>query len=138
MATTKSRSVRRFSRCAAQRRDEAHVLYKSELHTGAVYLAGYGVECILKALIFAITPPAREAEVLALFRGAKAHDYNQLKVWYRERGGAAPPSSLNPAFTIAGDWSTELRYSTATLKEEEALEFLGAVDEIMLWAAGRL
>ncbi|WP_337175701.1 HEPN domain-containing protein [Paludisphaera sp.] len=138
MATPKTRLVRRFSRSATQRRDEARVLFKSELHTGAVYLAGYGVECILKALILAITPPTREAEALALFRGAKAHDYNQLKAWYRERGGPAPPSSLNPAFTIVGDWSTDLRYSTATLKEEEALEFLGAVDEIIQWAAGRL
>jgi HEPN domain-containing protein len=137
VATPKSSQARRFFRRATQRRDEARVLFKSELHTGAVYLAGYGVECMLKALILEITLPARDDEVLALFRGAKAHDYNQLKAWYRERGGAVPPRSLNPAFTIVSDWSTDLRYSTASLKQEDAQEFLDAVDAIMEWAAGR-
>jgi len=114
------------------------VLFKFGYNTAAVYLAGYGVECMLKALILAITPPAREKEVSALFRGAKAHDYNQLRTWYRERGGPSPAASINPSLTIVELWSTALRYSTESLKEEEAKEFLDAADEIMAWANGRL
>lgn len=138
MATPTSKLARRFARCATQRRDEARILFKAESYTGAVYLAGYGVECIIKAMIFAVAPASQEADVLALFRGAKAHDYNQLKVWYRERGGTPHPSSLNPAFTIVDDWSTDLRYSAVPLKDKDAEEFLDAVDAIMEWASGRL
>lgn len=137
MPTPTSKLARRFFRCASQRRDDAELLFESGRNTGAVYLAGYGVECMLKALILATTPSARQAEVLALFRGAKAHDYNRLKVWYLERGGPNPPASLNPSFAIVGDWSTDLRYRPASLKKEDAGEFLDAVDEIMAWAAGR-
>lgn len=138
MAMPTSKLARRFFRCATQRRDEARILFKAESYAGAVYLAGYAVECIIKAMILAITPAAQEADVVALFRGAKAHDYDQLKVWYRERGGSTPPPSLNPSFTIVNDWSTDLRYSTAPLKQEDAQEFLDAVDEVMRWGSGRL
>ena len=33
---------------------------KQSRPTGAVYLAGYGIECILKALILSIVPPERQ------------------------------------------------------------------------------
>jgi len=137
VATPRSREARRFFRCALQRREEADVLFESGYNTGAIYLAGYCVECILKALILANTPHAQQAKVLDLFRGAKAHDYNQLKAWNRERGGPPPPSSVNPSFTLVESWSTALRYSTESLKEEDAQEFLDAVDAIMEWASGR-
>ena len=44
--------------------------------TGAVYLAGYSVECILKALIFSVVPLVQIEAVLGSFRGVRAHDYN--------------------------------------------------------------
>ena len=138
MAVPTSKWGRRFFRCAAQRREEAGVLFEAGFNTGAVYLAGYSVECMLKALILAITPAAQAEGVQVLFRGGKAHDYNQLKAWYRERGGPPPPSRINPSLTVVEDWSTSLRYSTESLKEDEAREFLDAVDAIMEWAHGRL
>ena len=138
MATPRSREARRFFRCALQRREDADVLFDAGHNTGAVYLAGYGVECILKALLLSITPQAQESSVLALFRGGKAHDYNQLKVWYRERGGPAPPPSVNRAFVLAQEWSTDLRYSPAAWGRSDAEQFLHAVEAIMHWAGRRL
>ena len=44
MAVPKSREARLFYRCAKQRFDDAAVLRKAEHTTGAVYLAGYGVD----------------------------------------------------------------------------------------------
>lgn len=138
MATPKTSEARRFFRCALQRRTEADVLFDAGYHTGAVYLAGYGVECILKALLLSITPHSQVQGVLALFRGGKAHDYNQLWVWYRSRGGPPAPTAINREFGLVQEWSTDLRYSTDAWRREDADRFLGAARAIMEWARGRM
>ena len=138
MAIPNSKEARRFFRCASQRRDEAQILLEAAFTTGAVYLAGYGVECVLKSLILSLTPNSQTTAALDLFRGAKAHDYDRLKNWYRQRGGAVLPAEITRAFTLVEDWSTELRYSTTSLNDRDARSFLKAVDTIMEWAHGRL
>ena len=67
-----------------------------ERTTAAVYLAGYSVECMLKALILSAVPQAQEAALLARFRGARAHDYEWLLELYAEQGGARLPASVVP------------------------------------------
>ena len=56
MAVPRGKEARLFYRCAKQRSGEARVLQAAFMPTGAVYLAGYSVECILKALIFSVVP----------------------------------------------------------------------------------
>jgi HEPN domain-containing protein len=51
MAEQTLSDARLFRRCALQRFRESEVLFEAGYTTGAVYLAGYGVECILKALV---------------------------------------------------------------------------------------
>ena len=114
------------------------MLLGAEFATGAVYLAGYGVECALKALILSLTPASRIEAILATFRGNKAHDYNQLKSWYRRKGGAPAPEEINRAFTLVQDWTTGLRYSPGAWDLEDALGFLRAAKTIVRWADGRL
>lgn len=138
MANPRSKEVRLFIRCANQRLEEATVLLGAEFATGAVYLAGYGVECALKALILSLTPASRIEAVLGMFRGNKAHDYNQLKSWYRQKGGTPAPEEVNRAFTLVQDWSTGLRYSLDAWDLKDALGFLRAAKTIVRWADGRL
>ena len=110
MAAKKSRHVRRFWNAAVARRREADILLDAGKTVGAVYLAGYAVECGLKALILAHHPEHRQPGVIAGFRGAQAHDY----VWLRRqllaaggaagddgRAGQAKTGSVS-AFTLAG------------------------------------
>ncbi len=108
------------------------------LTTGAVYLVGYGVECLLKALVLASVPVAKQAAVLATFRGNRAHDFEWLRNLYRENGGAALPRAINTQFTLVNDWSTALRYEPATYRSDEAEKFLVAAAAIIRWADGRL
>ena len=56
MTTPSAPDARLFFRFALQRHDDAQVLLRYDHTTGAVYLAGYGVECILKALILSGVP----------------------------------------------------------------------------------
>lgn len=133
-----SSDARLFYRCAIQRYDDALVLLRADHTTGAVYLAGYGIECIMKALILESAAPRRRKAILDLFHGARAHDYEWLRSVYMTNGGTPFPAEIRPHFTLANDWSTDLRYLPKVLRPDEAEGFLKAAEAIMSWANGRL
>ena len=138
MAVPGSIEARLYYRCAFQRYEDAQILFvRGGRTTGAVYLAGYAIECILKALALSALTPAKRAELLQSFRGAKAHDYEWLRTQYLQNGGARFPRDVNAAFTLANDWSTDLRYLPQTMRPDEADGFLTAAKTIMRWADGR-
>lgn len=138
MAVPRGKEARLFYRYAKQRLGEARVLQEAFMPTGAVYLAGYSVECILKALIFSVVPLVQIEAVLGSFRGVRVHDYNWLRDQYRLRGGASFPGQVNRDFTLVNIWSTNLRYELAAFREPEAEEFLKSVGRIIEWAEGRI
>jgi len=76
MPTPSQREPRRFYRVAYQRLEEAETLNEAGYSRGAVYLAGYTVECILKALILAAVPESQHDDVSAEFRGSRAHSFD--------------------------------------------------------------
>jgi HEPN domain-containing protein len=62
MGLPHSRGARLFYRAALHRYDDAALLLEAGRTTGAVYLAGYTVECMLKALVLAGVPASFRAE----------------------------------------------------------------------------
>jgi hypothetical protein len=138
MGSPGSNEARLFCRCALLRRDDAEILLKAEQTTGAVYLSGYGVECILKALVLSNASPRKQREILKSFRGSRAHDFEWLRAVYLTGGGARFPREITEAFTLVDSWSTDLRYVPRTLRHDEAEDFVEAVDRIIRWANGRL
>jgi len=133
-----SRNARLLYRAAKQRFEDAALLLELRRTTAAIYLAGYSVECMLKSLVLATVPLAQEEDILGMFRGARAHDYEWLMTLYREKGGARLPSHLVPHFTRVNSWSTDIRYSPGTAETREAAAFLESAFEIIQWADGRL
>ena len=138
MADAKPNHAAMFRRSAIQRYEEAQVLRLAARTTGAIYLAGYGVECILKALILSTLPASRVATEAASFRGRRAHDYDWLRARYRELGGAALPRVISRHFLRVSGWSTDVRYMTQTYDAAEADRFLAATLAIINWSQGRL
>jgi len=138
VAMPSSAPARRFYRAAKQRFDDALLLLEMERTTAAIYLAGYSVECMLKALILSAVPQVQEVELLEMLRGARAHDYAWLLHLYAENGGARMPPSVVPHFARVNSWSTDMRYAPGTIAAHEAKAFLDAAIEIMTWADGRL
>ena len=138
MAMPTSKNARLFYRAAKQRFDDASLLYELERTTASIYLAGYSVECMLKALILSTVPSRREGEILQLFRGVRAHDYDWLMAIYRENGGTRILHDLVAHFMRVSAWSTDMRYSPARIEISEAKVFLDSVNEINQWADGRL
>jgi hypothetical protein len=138
MAIPGSSDARLYYRCAFQRYEEAMVLFKADYTTGAVYLAGYGIECILKSLVLMAVPAATRPDMLKSFRGSKAHEYEWLRSIYLVHGGARFPREINQHFTLVNDWSTDLRYTPRAVRTDEAEAFLVAAVAIIRWADGRL
>jgi hypothetical protein len=138
MAVPTQIDARIYYRCAVLRLDEAKVLFRADYTTGAVYLAGYGIECILKALVLANTPKNEIPGILRLFRGPRAHEYEWLLSLYFRFGGARLPVEIAKHLTIVNDWSTDLRYSPGIAKAKEAQAFLNSSDAIIKWADGRI
>jgi hypothetical protein len=138
MGTPTDPDARLFYRVAKERFADAEHLLANRRTTGAVYLAGYSVECMLKALVLAAVPDGEREEVVGEFRGARAHDYDWLSDLYLASGGPPPPKSVRAQFRVVGDWATDLRYRAGTIHRTRATEFLEAARGIMTWADRRL
>src|SRR4051794_8825909 len=110
MPLPKSSEARLYYRCAAQRYQDSQLLIKGNRTTGAVYFAGYAIECMLKSLLLEATSRAKRMETMANFRGGKGHDLEYLRRSYYLAGGARFPVEVNLAFTNVESWSTDLRY----------------------------
>jgi len=91
MGMPREKHAKRFYRAAEQRWKDAEFLLESERTTAAVYLAGYCVERLLKALILSQAPSDEKENVLNKFRGSVAHKYDLLRFMYKElwRGGVS-------------------------------------------------
>jgi hypothetical protein len=111
---------------------------RAEHTTGAVYLAGYGGECILKALVLSALAPAARSEMLKSFRGTKAHDFEWLRTQYLQGGGPRLSREIVDAFALVNTWSTGMRYLPGKLSKVAAAGFLAAAGNIIRWAVGRL
>ena len=138
MAAPRGKEPLRFYRASTQRLQEARfLLFRGGYTTAAVYLAGYAVECILKALILSREPASRHTETLATFQGAHAHAFDWLRQRLNERSVALPLSVLRELTRIK-NWTTHLRYDPVTIKRREADGFLRAVENVIQWADGRI
>lgn len=130
--------ARRFYRVAYQRlEDGSLMLEKLGRPKGAVYLAGYAVECILKALLLAATPLHDRSVVARSFRGAIAHDLRWLRNQLSARN-VTMPLRVKQELTYVESWSVELRYEPGEGGYEDAQQFTSSTRVILDWADGRL
>ena len=138
MALPQPPEARRYYRAAKQRYDDAELLLDAGRTTGAVYLAGYTVECILKALILASVASGVRRSLLGELRGGRAHDIERLGVLYRRYVRISTPRSITRHLARVASWSTDLRYATGTLKRRDADEFIESVIAVTVWADARM
>jgi HEPN domain-containing protein len=138
MPLPRPREARGYYRAAKQRYDDAVLLLAAGRTTGAVYLAGYTVECMLKALVLAGVAARLRQELLGLFRGSRGHDIEWLGTLYRRHVNSTIPVAVTRRLYRVTAWSTDLRYVGSVVRRSEAREFMAAVDAIAAWADGRM
>lgn len=117
--------------------------------SGAVYLAGYGVECVLKAYIITHNPPhQRLSEVRdvllnsgALTKdicGSDGHNLGVLLNVTDLEGAFDLRPELKKYWAIARKWTSTLRYNDYVPKREDAAAFVASCRALYQWVNSRL
>jgi hypothetical protein len=101
-------------------------------------LAGYTVECFLKALLLASVSAGVRQQLLGEFRGSRAHNIEWLGALYRRHIGTVIPRDVSRHLSQVASWTTDLRYTTGILKRRDADAFMKSVIAIITWAEGRM
>jgi HEPN domain-containing protein len=127
-----------YYRAGFQRFEDSQFLFAAQRTTGAVYLAGYTVECLLKALLLSSVSRRVRRQLLGEFRGSRAHNIEWLGALYRHHVGVAVPREITRHLLRVATWSTDLRYATGSIKSREADPFMESVERIVEWADGRM
>lgn len=128
--STPVRTRAEFQQLAVMRLDEAKVLLAAGKWAGAYYLAGYAVECALKACIARLM---RAEDFPDKNFAAKCYTHN-LKELLVHSGLKAPMDAaatgdaiLSGNWGIVIQWSEETRYHT--INESEARDLYTAIDD---------
>jgi HEPN domain-containing protein len=130
---------RKFFRVATQRFDEAQFLYEGDRYAASIYIAGYSVECGLKALILSTEPDSGRKLLADSFRGSGWHNIHRLIEVYIDRKGTRPPPEIAKALTYVSDeWSVDLRYLAGERPFRDARQFIKSTELILGWIKGRL
>jgi hypothetical protein len=104
-----------------------------------IYLGGYAVECILKALVLSKVRPKRHKRLLSELKKEVGHDLEKLRQRL-EKGKKATPLPLAQARQlrfIRARWSSEMRYDPQKKPTDEARQFLASAEALLNWACGR-
>jgi hypothetical protein len=125
---------RAFRRATFQRLEAATFLLDSEAFLDEVYLAGYMVECALKALILERTPVSRRGEVCReLTSGARAHYFDVLSGLLMVKGYTIPDEIQECLDSLADQWRMDLRYVGTFVPRREAERFIDQVRSVCEW-----
>jgi len=135
------------SRAGIHRRADAQALFEKGRWRGAMYLAGYALECRLKSGLMQKYKcrDLDELEVQLKSRGLISGDatvYDHRLELYLKAAGALVRLRDNPSpwrrFNVVNRWLPSWRYNPDLSNAEDAQDFLAAVDDILHWIDGNL
>ncbi len=131
----RTKDIRLFERIASQRLTAAGLLLHHDFFLESVYLAGYSVECAMKALILRRTPGSKHDDMMDRLTkvGAKGHDFEYLKKVLKDRH-CAFPSEIAEHLQVVTWWSTDLRYQVGTVAPSDAEAFMDSAKKIWNWS----
>jgi hypothetical protein len=118
-----------FQRLAKLRLDEAKILVREREYSGAYYIAGYAIECALKARIAA---QFRENEIpdKNVVNKVYTHDPTDLVrlsgLESELNAALRADSNLDRRWSIVQNWNEQARYAIWT--EQQAASMIDAVD----------
>ena len=143
MLNLKFTEVKRFYYAAELHFDSAAALMKVFPSLGSslrgheiVYLAGYVVECSLKALYLSRCSARRHEEVVDWLKATIKHNLEKLKGELVKKGVAFPSEVMSHLKWVNTHWSSEMRYRVHTWSREDTTRFLKSVRSIRAWVQG--
>ncbi len=128
---------RDFQRLAELRAEEARILVRNRKQQGAYYLAGYAVECALKACIAKQTrkhefPPDRDyAREIYTHNLSKLLQQAGLEMQLQNEMKASPTLANN--WNVVKTWSEDARYKVSGLKGNDMYLALSGPNGVLTW-----
>lgn len=117
-----------FREVARIRRDDAAVLFEAGRYRGAIYLAGYAIECVMK---WSVTSRRR---VTYLPADLETHDWDVL---LPETGLAHLLRANRPMHVVFSElaelWGPELRYLAKEPARHDGDRLYRQMDQLYLW-----
>ena len=130
------------AKASSHRLDDARALFNAERWRGAMYMAGYAVECLLKTKLMQMYScrTLRELEdelqrrgVLAEHATVFTHQLELLLRLTRRLAQLRQHRILWPQFVLVNRWIPAWRYTADVANRQDATDFLEAVAQIMQW-----
>lgn len=135
------------SKSSIHRRDDAIALLNAGRWRGAMYLAGYSIECLLKAKLMRmfgcsnLIDLEEELQRRGLLASGATIFTHQLEVLVRLTNGLdrlRQDAVLWPLFNIVNRWIPAWRYNPHPSSPEDAEDYLAAVNKIRHWIDNNL
>ena len=139
--------ITEHSKSSVHRRDDAHALLNAARWRGAMYMAGYSIECLLKSKLIRMfgCTTLRDLEEELQRRNLLAEQAtiftHHLEVLLRLANGLdrlRKNNELWPLFNIVNRWIPAWRYNPDLSNPEDAGNYLNAVDKIRHWIDNNL
>jgi len=130
------------AKAGRNRWDDAIVLRANARYRGAMYLAGYSVECLLKTKLMRIHDCRSLAALETELRSKKlldddstiyTHHLEHLLMLAKGRDRLRANPALWPSFNIVNRWSPSWRYNSDLSDDEESKDYFEAVESIRRW-----
>ena len=132
---------REFQKLADLRVQEASVLVQNRKMLGAYYLAGYAVECALKACIAKETKRHEFPPKKKYVQDVYTHDLESLLKLAGLNKQLDSDMKVNPALGInwgvVKEWGEESRYVMSGLKGKDIYTALGGPNGVLTWIKQR-
>lgn len=130
-----------FQRLAELRAREAEALARNGHEQGAYYLAGYAIECALKACIAKKTKrhefPAKPRDVQAIY----THNLAELLKLAELDADLDRDMRTNPSlaakWVAIAEWNENSRYQTARLRGADLCAAVSDADGVLAWIRQR-
>jgi len=135
------------SKASKHRRDDAQALLHAVRWRGAMYLAGYSVECLLKTKLMRkfnchnlneLDKRLTERGLLGGDDSIYTHSLQRLLRWADGFDPLRRDLTLWRMFTLVNQWIPAWRYNPDLSNREDAESFLTAVDRISRWIDNNL
>lgn len=130
------------AKAATHRLDDARALFNAGRWRGAMYMAGYSVECLLKTKLMQMygCRTLRELEdelqrrgVLAEHATVFTHHLELLLRLTQRLDSLRQNRILWPQFTLVNRWIPAWRYTADAANRQDAADFQEAVEQPMQW-----
>lgn len=123
-----------MSKAALHRRKDAGVLLAQHRFLGAMYLAGYAIECKLKAkLIYQLRVLTLEELEHKMGAALRIHNLEELASNLMGWKQALTQSKFKRNWSHVRVWSVTWRYDREVSDPAKAEKFIASVDEVLKW-----